>query len=80
MIACPKCGADTTVLETRVAPEYARRRRLCKVASCGTKVTTLEAVVDNPRYRPGGKVVMVRRSDLDKLLEIVARMDRGGVD
>lgn len=43
MIACPKCGQPTTVLETRsTGPARVRRRRRCDSVSCGAKVTTIE--------------------------------------
>jgi hypothetical protein len=45
MILCPICGAKTRVVETRVSQKSARRRRVCTVANCAGKLTTVEIVV-----------------------------------
>lgn len=41
MIACPKCGADTRVMETRDE----RRTRVCMAVACGAKFVTVELPV-----------------------------------
>lgn len=40
MIACPRCGKDTHVSETRSAHNAVRRRprRICVNVGCGTRV------------------------------------------
>jgi transcriptional regulator NrdR family protein len=40
MIACPKCGDDSVVVETRGN----RRRRACRDVACNAKFTTVELV------------------------------------
>lgn len=74
MIACPSCGSETSVLETRVATSYARRRRICKSIKCGEKITTMEVVIHNPRNDQGGEIVMVRRDQLARLIQMASRM------
>lgn len=74
MIACPTCGGDTGVLETRDATAYVRRRRICKNPACGTKVTTVEVVLQDANRRREGAFVMVRRVDVLQLFEIASRM------
>lgn len=74
MIACPVCGSETSVLETRASPEYARRRRRCKKVGCGTKVTTVEVIVHNPNQGRGGEIAWVRRANLERLVEVSNRM------
>lgn len=39
-MVCPRCGEDTSVIETVSYPRRVRRRREC--VSCGTRFTTHE--------------------------------------
>ena len=72
MIACPTCGMNTTVIETRESSTYIRRRRRCVGVKCGARVTTAEFVLPFPLKRPiADDLVIVRRGWLDKLKEIV---------
>jgi hypothetical protein len=80
MIRCPTCGSETSVLETRDAPAYVRRRRLCDSEACRAKITTLEIVLTSPAHSPGGNVVLVRRRDLDALRAIADRMASVDID
>ena len=66
MIFCPTCGEETGVLETRASGGYSRRRRICKSATCGTKVTTIESIVAGRDY------VLIKRRKLNELQAIVA--------
>lgn len=44
---CPRCHADTGVVDTRnEAPQVVRRRRQCGSPTCGFKFTTYEIVED----------------------------------
>lgn len=74
MIHCPECNGDTRVLETRDAPAYVRRRRVCRNSRCGSKVTTVEVVLRGTTHSTRTDVVMVRRGDLDRLFEIASRL------
>lgn len=74
MIACPTCGSETTVLETRDTPNYVRRRRICKDPSCGIKVTTAEVILHQPNRGRGGDLVMVRKADVGRLFELASAM------
>lgn len=40
--ACPKCGAKTTVRESRLDELGIKRRRRCKDAACDHRFNTLE--------------------------------------
>lgn len=72
MISCPLCGAKTRVTETRMSDTSARRRRVCTVATCLGKVTTIEVVVPEGRGPFFGKgSVIVSGLQLKKLRDIV---------
>jgi transcriptional regulator NrdR family protein len=78
MIACPRCGAKTRVLETRVTATSARRRRGCTASGCSGKVTTVEVVVPEGRasaLATGSIVVSARQ--IAKLRELVAAIEGG---
>ena len=71
MLACPTCGADSDVIETRNAsPQLARRRRMCRSTSCGHKFTTYEIIVSGPANGKLREAVVVSRRTLDQLLAI----------
>lgn len=76
MIACPICGARTSVTETRATAAGARRRRSCTITSCAGRLTTVEVVVSDARALAGGNVV-VSAQQLKKLREIVAAIGGG---
>lgn len=69
VIACPVCGSDTTVTETRSTKHGLRRRRHCLVEACGGRLTTLESVVDSAQLRAAGRLVLVPLSALDSLID-----------
>ncbi len=71
MIACPSCGSDTRVTETRVvAPGQARRRRRCMNAECRQMVTSYEFVVATHSKRIGGEMVLISRSVLEQISKL----------
>lgn len=73
MIACPSCGADSAVYETRATPGGARRRRVCKDAACGQKFSTIELPLGVPtRDATQDHVVAVPKAYLDKMLELLS--------
>jgi transcriptional regulator NrdR family protein len=73
VIACPTCGRDSTVYETRSVQGGSRRRRICSDVGCGKRFTTIEvAVPGNQRW--DGPIALVKTTDLDKLRETIARM------
>lgn len=74
MIVCTVCGTETSVLETRDSPAYVRRRRRCKSAVCGQRITTIEFVLASPAEERGGDVVIVRRRDLERLRQLAGRL------
>lgn len=49
MIACPVCGLETQVHETRSRPGSVRRRRRCVSVTCKGRLTTVELVVSETR-------------------------------
>lgn len=71
MIACPICGGDTQVTETRDSPSGARRRRRCRSSVCDGLVTTLEVVMDVPDRCAGG-LALVPRSKLKAIADLIA--------
>jgi len=77
MIACPICGAKTTVVETRISQTSARRRRRCtSISGCPGKVSTIEMVVPDGRFstRPsiiGDGSVLVPARMIERLKEIL---------
>ena len=80
MIACPRCGAKTRVLETRMTARSARRRRGCVVGGCPGKVTTIEVVVPEGRassLATGSLVVSARL--IAKLRALVAAIEGGAL-
>lgn len=64
---CPKCGADSSVTETRhVEPGMNRRRRACNDLTCAFRFTTLELPVEgNRHYTNAVVVVLPRRAALE---------------
>jgi len=73
MIACPACGAETRVMETRATGYGARRRRICTDVACGGRVTTLEVAVqtdDDERRNWDGPLVLVPASDVEELRRV----------
>lgn len=76
MIACPICGAKTSVMETRPVGVSVRRRRVCSTDGCDGKVTTVEVVVSAAREFADGNVMYVPTRQFNRLKKIVA--DIGG--
>ncbi len=78
MIACPVCGGETEVTETRTAGNASRRRRRCVVRACEGRVTTYEIPIADPQSVAaigiGGGVVIVPRRWLEKLETRLARI------
>ncbi len=77
MIACPGCGAESYVVETRTTKVYARRSRRCSDRSCDRRFSTIETIVETGRgrkMRPLRDVVFVPRQDLEKISAMVARL------
>ena len=59
MITCSKCGSETAVADSRPCGAYIRRRRKC--IACGTRMTTIEAVVR--RKGPRAEIAALERMD-----------------
>jgi transcriptional regulator NrdR family protein len=77
MIACPLCGLETAVIETRRTGGAARRRRKCTDPSCAGRVTTVEVVVDRfhgATELANGRSIIVSRRALAKLQRAVAAL------
>lgn len=64
---CPKCGAESSVTETRhVEPGMNRRRRACDSLQCNYRFTTLELPVEsNRKYTNAVVVVLPKRTALE---------------
>jgi hypothetical protein len=74
VIVCPKCGAESSVTETRATPAGARRRRRCAVLTCDHRFTTLELVVHGAGSNKAGAiggVTLVPTQKLRKLTKLV---------
>lgn len=69
MIVCPACGSATSVRESRDAPGYTRRRRICNVVTCGQRFTTFEVVVPDPVAVPDP--IIVSRSALASVASVL---------
>ncbi len=70
---CPFCGHDSSVTETRVAPDGVRRRRVC--GSCKRRFTTYERV-GSPGLRVEKRDGDVEPFDSDKLTRALERITR----
>lgn len=46
---CPKCGGDTTVIDSRVYEDHVKRRRLC--LKCGKRFSTKEILSLPPKKK-----------------------------
>ncbi|MHB1700472.1 MAG: NrdR family transcriptional regulator [Acidobacteriaceae bacterium] len=46
---CPRCGAETKVINSRQMPLYVRRRRMC--LECGHRFSTIEVSRDEAVIR-----------------------------
>ena len=68
-LACPVCGADTMVAETRVNPAGLRRRRHCTKDECGGRLTTVEIPMGERALRTDEPLVLVPLSVLDGLID-----------
>jgi transcriptional regulator NrdR family protein len=77
VIACPTCGARTTVVETRAVGVSVRRRRRCTVVGCNGKTTTVEVIVSAARDFADGDVVHVPTRQIARLKKIVAIIGGG---
>lgn len=73
-IVCPKCGAPTSVLETRAKPDGQRRRRRCVDPACSGRVTTLEFAVHRGSKIDGRNVVAVEAPALRKVIAALSKM------
>lgn len=70
---CPYCGSDSSVTETRVAPDGVRRRRMC--TSCRRRFTTYEKV-GSPGLKVEKRDGSVELFDADKLQRALRRIAR----
>ena len=70
---CPYCGSDSSVTETRYAPDGVRRRRMC--TSCRRRFTTYEKV-GSPGLRVEKRDGSVELFDADKLQRALRRVAR----
>ena len=76
MISCPRCGAKTRVLETRVTATSVRRRRGCVVGGCSGKVTTVEIVVpERGASALASGILVVSARQISKLRQLVASIE-----
>lgn len=75
---CPTCGAETRVTETRnTTQDHVRRRRICTLVTCGARITTIELVM-NTHGRPTLDTLLVRRRDMEMILELVRQAVEAG--
>jgi len=72
-VQCPYCGSDSSVTETRYAPDGVRRRRMC--TSCRRRFTTYEKV-GSPGLRVEKRDGSVEQFDADKLQRALRRIAR----
>ena len=71
-IVCRVCGYPTTAQETRSIETYVRRRRICSRPDCGTRVTTIEIAVLNPRQLARlGELIVVPRAAVEASLRAI---------
>ena len=70
---CPYCGSDSSVTETRYAPDGVRRRRIC--TSCRRRFTTYERV-GSPSLKVEKRDGSVEPFDADKLQSALRRVAR----
>lgn len=74
---CPKCGADSRVIETRsVSPNMLRRRRACSILACNYKFTTLEVISFAKAKHTDLVVLVIPRSIAESgrgLLDLISR-------
>ena len=81
---CPKCDAETRVIDSRAARMIVitvRRRRVCM--ECGERFTTYEVGEDAAavlRKRSGGIAMVERLRRLAEEWEELVRTDEGGND
>lgn len=74
---CPKCGADTSVTETRIVAGNNRRRRRCNSSRCYHRFTTIEAIVESGRKHDDTVMLILPKADVRMLREALALLDRG---
>ena len=74
-IACPKCGGETEVTETRKCDGGLRRNRRCESATCDGRLTTYE--VPAPPHKAAWRgatscpLVLVERDKLEELERVI---------
>jgi transcriptional repressor NrdR len=73
VVQCPYCGSDSSVTETRIAPDGVRRRRIC--TSCKRRFTTYERV-GSPGLKVEKRDGSVEQFDAAKLYEALRRVAR----
>lgn len=75
MIACPVCGSETRVTDTRVVnPTCSRRRRVCTARTCPGKITTYEMPLSAESGRAMKDSVLVPKRDIEALRVLVASL------
>jgi len=72
-VQCPYCGSDSSVTETRFAPDGVRRRRIC--TSCKRRFTTYEKV-GSPGLKVEKRDGSVEQFDAEKLQRALRRVAR----
>ena len=74
---CPKCGAPSSVTETRVVGGNNRRRRHCDNPACFHRFTTLEMIVQSYTKHRDVVTMTIPKSEARELRAALALLDRG---
>lgn len=73
---CPKCDAESSVIETRkVAGNMLRRRRVCDNTACGSKFSTIESIVETSARHDDAVVIVLPRKAARGLQKALAILD-----
>jgi transcriptional regulator NrdR family protein len=70
--ACPLCGGETGVLETRNGVNHIRRRRRCLANGCSGRLTTVE--IEHPGVGKSDDLVVVPRDELERVMVLIQRI------
>lgn len=74
---CPKCNAESRVLETRGVNGNNRRRRACSDITCDHRFTTIETVVESATRHSEVTVLILPKHTVREMRESLALLDRG---
>lgn len=74
---CPKCQADSRVIETRSVPsDMSRRRRACVSPTCSFRFSTLEVITESSTKHADAIVLVIPKFIAENAKTLLDQIDR----